>query len=72
MCLNGTVLNDKTKHVMKLGKLLDSCISNHINGTKHNSSLCADCKEDYMNLNNYYNTHKINKEFCMDVIDLVS
>lgn len=73
VCLDGTVLNDKSKQVMRLGKMLDSCISNHLsNSTKQNSSLCADCKEDYMNLNNYYNAHKINNEFCMDVVDLVS
>lgn len=73
LCLDGTVLNDKTKQVMRLGKLLDSCISNHShNSTNQNSSLCVDCKEDYMNLNNYYNTHKINNEFCMDVVDLIN
>lgn len=73
LCLDGTALNDKTKQVMRLGKMLDSCISNHSgNNTKHNSSLCIDCKEDYTNLNNYYNTHKINNEFCMDVVDLIN
>lgn len=74
VCLNGTMLNSKTKHVMNLGKMLDTCISNHKNSTQNNnnSELCTDCKQDYMNLNDYYNTHKINNEFCMDVVDLVS
>lgn len=72
MCLNGTALNDKTKTLMRLGKLFDACISNHMNSTTLNSSLCSDCQDDYLNLTNYYNTNKISKEFCMDVVDLVS
>jgi hypothetical protein len=72
VCLNGTAFNDKTKTVMRLGKLFDACVSNHMNGTTYNSSLCSDCQEDYLNLTNYYNINKISKEFCMDVVDLVS
>lgn len=72
MCLNGTALNDKSKTVMRLGKLFDACVSNHMNGTTFNSSLCSDCQDDYLNLTNYYNTNKISKEFCMDIVDLVS
>lgn len=57
---------------MDLGKVLDICITNNKNNTKHNSTICTDCRQDYTNLNNYYNTHKIKNEFCMDVVDLVS
>ncbi|VVC43511.1 Osteopetrosis-associated transmembrane protein 1 precursor [Cinara cedri] len=70
--LNGT-LNDKTKYIMHLGDVLDSCVTKHIiNGTNHSSSLCTDCKEAYMTLNSYYITHKIDNVFCMDVVDLIN
>lgn len=72
VCLNGTVLNERTKHVICLEKSLDNCISDHTNGTEPNSTLCVDCKEFYQNLISYYNMHKVNNEFCMDVVDLVS
>lgn len=73
MCLNGTVFNDKTRGVMIRGDNLDKCISKHINDTKlSNTSLCADCKQYYVNLTNYYNKHKNDNTFCMDVVDLVS
>jgi len=73
VCLNGTVFNDKTKGVMIRGDNLDECISKHINNTKlSNSSLCADCKQYYINLTDYYNMYKNDNTFCMDVVDLVS
>lgn len=72
VCLNGTDFNDKTNGVMKRGKYLDECISKHQNDTNLNSSLCADCKQYYMNLTDYYNTYKNDDTFCMDVVDLVS
>lgn len=57
---------------MRLGTFLDSCISNHKNGTEPNSTLCSDCKEDYLNLTNYYNEYKVYNGFCMDIVDLVN
>ncbi|XP_026822617.1 osteopetrosis-associated transmembrane protein 1-like [Rhopalosiphum maidis] len=73
LCLNGTVFNDKTKGVMIRGDNLDECISKHINDTQlSNSSLCADCKQYYINLTNYYNKHKNDNTFCMDVVDLIN
>lgn len=73
LCLNGTVFNDKTRGVMIRGDNLDECISKHINDTKlSNTSLCADCKQYYLNLTNYYNKHKNDNTFCMDVVDLIN
>lgn len=73
MCLNSNgTLNGETQYIMGLGDILDSCVAKHINDTNHNSSLCTDCKDNYMTLNSYYITHKINNVFCMDVVDLVS
>ncbi|XP_027845323.1 osteopetrosis-associated transmembrane protein 1-like [Aphis gossypii] len=73
LCLNGTVFNDKTKGVMIRGDNLDECISKHINNTKlSNSSLCADCKQYYINLTDYYNMYKNENTFCMDVVDLIN
>lgn len=72
VCLNDTVLDGRAKEVMKRARFLKACISNHNNGTELNFTLCSDCKNDYDELTNYYNRQKINSEFCMDVIDLVS
>ncbi|XP_050422122.1 osteopetrosis-associated transmembrane protein 1 isoform X2 [Adelges cooleyi] len=72
LCLNDKVPNDQTKHVMMLGKLFESCISNHINSSNSNSTVCVDCKGDYLNLTNYYNEYKKTREFCMDVVDLIN
>lgn len=69
VCLNGTVLNGRTEHVINLGKQLDNCISKH---KDYNLTICTECKDNYKNLINYYNEQKIKEEFCMDVVDLVS
>uniref|UniRef100_A0A2H8TK69 Osteopetrosis-associated transmembrane protein 1 n=1 Tax=Melanaphis sacchari TaxID=742174 RepID=A0A2H8TK69_9HEMI len=73
LCLNGTVFNDKAKEVMARSDDLDECISKHMNDTELlNSTICADCKQYYTNLTNYYDTYKNDKTFCMDVVDLIN
>jgi len=70
VCLDGVVLNERTKQIIKREKLLEACISNHRNDTKNNS-FCFGCKSEYDDLNSFYNTQKIDYEFCMDVVDMV-
>lgn len=57
---------------MKRGKFFSACVSNHKNGTEPNSTLCSDCKKDYEELIDYYNSQKLTNEFCMDVVDMVN
>jgi len=71
VCLDGVVLNERTKQIIKREKLLEACMSNHRNDIKNNS-FCFGCKSEYDDLNSFYNTHKIDYEFCMDVVDMVS
>ncbi|XP_050542886.1 osteopetrosis-associated transmembrane protein 1 [Daktulosphaira vitifoliae] len=72
LCLNGTELNDRTKEVIKLGKQFQACTVNHMNDTNLNGSICTFCKSDYQELNDFYNKHRKEKEFCMDVVDLIN
>lgn len=37
-----------------------------------NSSLCNECKENYINLTDHYKSLGTEKKLCMDVVDLVS
>lgn len=69
MCLNGTLLNERSKELKNRTDDLNACITKH---TQFNSTPCSVCRKDYDNLINYYNSQKINNEFCMDIIDLVS
>lgn len=67
--MNGTFLNENSMELKKRGAHLNACITNH---SKFNSTICSDCKRNYDELINYYNSKKINYEFCMDIVDLVS
>lgn len=69
--MDDTVLNDRTKSVLNYASQLDDCLLNHTN-LNDNLTICSDCKKNYEELNNFYDLHKIEKEFCMDIVDLVS
>lgn len=70
---HGATISNLTDTTVKLISLSDNtkaCISNHENSTGNSSqTICNECKDEYLELNNYYNRHRTR---CMDIVDLVN
>lgn len=67
-------LNNHTREILSLHKQVDSCIQEHRNDSYqslYDPLVCAECKENYLALNNRYNELKDNI-FCMDIVDLIN
>jgi Osteopetrosis-associated transmembrane protein 1 precursor. len=63
-------MTDTTVKLLDLSELTDACILTNQNTSVNSSQIvCDKCKEDYLNLNSYYNCHK--SAVCMDIVDMV-
>ncbi|KAI5731735.1 osteopetrosis-associated transmembrane protein 1 [Diaphorina citri] len=64
-------MTDTTVKLLDLSELTDACILTNQNTSVNSSQIvCDKCKEDYLNLNSYYNCHK--SAVCMDIVDMMN